>query len=90
MSETLRVRVPDTAQVATYNGTEYPVRGGVAVIPDDGKLRQQKPDVLPITSVSLSQLPLAELQCAECGRKKLAIFGRVCAWCGGVCESFDG
>jgi hypothetical protein len=85
MSEALRVRTPDTAQVATYNGTQYPVKDGVALIPDDGQLRQQKSDVLPAVSVSLSHLDLPELRCIDCGRKKLAMFGQTCGHCGGRC-----
>lgn len=82
----LRVRTPDTAEEATYNGVRYPVRDGVAVIPDDGQLRQQKSDVLALVSLSLSDLPLAELRCTACGRRKLELFGSLCGWCGGTCR----
>jgi hypothetical protein len=78
--------VPDEAKVATYNKVEYPVRNGIATIPDDGHLRQAKGgNVLNPVSVSLSHLDLPELRCQDCGRRKLAMFGETCGHCGGTC-----
>jgi hypothetical protein len=87
MAEILRVRAPQPTDSIIYDGRRYPATDSVAEIPNtDGKLRQAKgADVLPHACVSLSHLDLPELRCTVCGRKKLALMGPLCAWCGGEC-----
>ncbi len=98
MADTVRVEVPKSAVAAVLDGRNYPAKDGVAELP--GSVRDYgaaRSNILPAKGhfLSLSHTDLPELRCtnATCGRRKLALYGPVCAWCGATCvplEEADG
>lgn len=84
----VRIGVGPGCRGVDWNGKRYNTVRGQIHVPDASPSQFRNcadVDVLPGRSWHLGQAEAEELRCTSCGKRKLALFGPVCAWCGGDC-----
>jgi len=84
--DAVKVPVPSGCRGIDLDGRHYPAKGGYSVVTGQRATELKRiEDTLPVNRHSFSGCRLAEIQCVSCGKRKFAIMGPECKWCGGNC-----